>query len=113
MNLTNVAQSIFTPFGQDSVFELEILDTSYYTTVNDVLGLNQSLSLIFNENIYVIIEVAQIQIVSTSGRLNIITLAEVLDIIINNYSNRTVDWVITLNGEVQAIIHINDTFYEF
>lgn len=80
----------------------------HIVAISDRLGLNQNTILRFN-NVHQILSMPFSNLITTSGHLHVNNLNEVIDIIINNYSNRKVDWVITFEGDVVAIIHTNDT----
>jgi len=76
-------------------------------TINDRLGLSQNTILSFN-NVYQILSMPYSNLITTSGRLHVNNLNEIIDIVINNYSNRKVDWVVAFESDVVAIIHTND-----
>jgi hypothetical protein len=63
----------------------------------------------FSGNIYEVVDVPFINLVTTSGQLNVNNINDTVNIIINNYINRKCDWIIALNGIILAIIHTNNT----
>jgi hypothetical protein len=48
-------------------------------------------------------------LITTSGRLGLNNLTSVVNTIIADYSNRSVDWVISLNGTVVGTVHPDDS----
>lgn len=79
----------------------------HVVTISDKLGLSQNTILNFN-NVYQILSMPYSSLITTSGRLRVDNLNSIVDIIINNYSNRKVDWVVVFEGDVMAIIHTNN-----
>lgn len=79
-----------------------------YLTEDQKLGVTQSTTVQFGA-VYKVAELSSRGLITTSGRLRLTTLDEVTNTIIADYSNRPVDWVVTLNGLVVATVHVNDS----
>jgi hypothetical protein len=79
-----------------------------YITSNQDLGMNQSTVLEFHP-VYKVAEASPRGLVTTSGRLGVTNLTDTINLIIANYSNRPVDWLVSLNGVIVAQIHKDDS----
>jgi hypothetical protein len=80
----------------------------HLTSFNQTLGLNQTIIATFGI-VYEVVEVGNIEFVTTSGKLGVVELDDLINIIISNYNKRLTDWVITWLNTVVAIIHTNNT----
>ena len=79
-----------------------------YVSSNQGLGMSQSTILEFHA-VYKVAEASSRGLITTSGRLGVATLTDTINLIIANYSNRPVDWLVTLNGVIVAQIHKDDS----
>jgi hypothetical protein len=77
-------------------------------TENQDLGMNQGTTLEFH-SVYKVAEASPRGLITTSGRLGVTTLTDTINLIIANYSNRPVDWLVSLNGVIVAQIHRDDS----
>ncbi len=85
-------------------------DVNYKVLVEeqDKLGLGQGVQ-VFKDSVYKVAEAGPRGLVTTSGRMGVTTLDEVSNMIIADMGGRLLDWVITLNGVVQRIVHPDDS----
>jgi hypothetical protein len=79
-----------------------------YATEEQRAALSQETTLELG-TVWKVAELSPRGLMTTSGRLGVNTLDDVVAIIIADYSNRPVDWVISLNGLVVATVHIDDS----
>ena len=79
-----------------------------FISSNQGLGINQETTLEFH-SVYKVAEISPRGLVTTSGRLGVTTLNDTVALIISNYSDRKVDWIVSLNGVVVAQIHKDDS----
>jgi hypothetical protein len=79
-----------------------------YVSVDQKAGFNQSATVEFH-SVYKVAEISKRGLITTSGRLGVTNLTDVVAIIIADYSNRPMDWIVSLNGVVVAQIHTDDS----
>jgi hypothetical protein len=84
------------------------MNTEHNVTENQNLGIIEGLE-ISKSPVWKVAEVSSRGLITTSGRLKVNSLAAVVAIIIADYSNRPVDWIITYEGVVVATVHIDDS----
>lgn len=113
MKLTNLSTSIFEPFGFSNEPNLPgLFDGTIWVAIYDELGLSVNICPV-EEFVYIIREVEEMSIITTSGIINVNTLSDVINNIIENYGGRLVDYIVSLKGSIMVIINSNDSFYYF
>jgi hypothetical protein len=78
------------------------------SSVNQNIGPTETVNVSFSP-VYKVCALSTQGLITTSGRLNVNTLSQVVAIIISDYSNRDEDWVITYEGVVVATVHVNSS----
>jgi hypothetical protein len=107
--ITHLNQNLTFNSNVDGINHSIILNLPLNTaTFDQILGFNQTVIVSFGI-VYEVIEIANIEFVTTSGKLGVKELNDLVNIIITNYNKRSVDWVIAWLGTVVAIIHTNNT----
>jgi hypothetical protein len=82
--------------------------TTHYTTEDQHASFSQETTAQLG-TVWKVAELSPRGLMTTSGRLGLNNLTAVVNTIIADYSNRPVDWVISLNGIVVATIHTDDS----
>lgn len=76
---------------------------------NDDLGINDDLGLTF-EAVWIVRDMSNGHLITTSGRLNTNTLQDTIDQTTIDFPDRMADYTFSLDGTIQAILHVDDTF---